>query len=105
MTTVVNIRHSTAWDVYIGRGSILGNPYTHLPLENTKAKFQVETREESIASFRSYAIERIKQDPKFAAAIKACHGRRLGCYCKPLSCHGDVIAELAEKMVKGEELQ
>jgi hypothetical protein len=25
----------------------------------------------------------------------------LGCYCKPLACHGDVLVELVEQMVKG----
>jgi hypothetical protein len=37
----------TSNDIYIGRGSILGNPYTHLPIKNTKAFIQYKTREES----------------------------------------------------------
>jgi len=43
---VVNFKTHTPTenDIYIGRGSILGNPYTYLPLNETSAKFQAKTQ-------------------------------------------------------------
>ena len=34
--------------------SILGNPYTHLPVKGTKAMFQCKTREEAIEKYDKY---------------------------------------------------
>ncbi len=38
---------------YIGRGSIYGNPFTHLPVGNTKASVQVGSVDEAVDSTRS----------------------------------------------------
>lgn len=83
------------FDVYIGRGkgSILGNPYTHLS-GKTIAIFQVATREEAISRFKAYAWARMFLDKKFCDAVLACDGKTLGCWCKPKSCHGDCFDDL-----------
>lgn len=84
-----------AYDIYIGRPSILGNPFSHL--EGSKvAAVIVRTREDAIARYREYAIKRMETDPEFAAAIRACREKVLGCWCAPKACHGNVILELAE---------
>ena len=44
---VVN-KYKSEYDVYIGRGSPWGNPFTHIKDKTTKAEFIVDTREESI---------------------------------------------------------
>lgn len=54
-TTVVNKYHKKPYDIYIGRGSKWGNPFSHLP--NTKAQFQVSTREEAIEKYREWIME------------------------------------------------
>ncbi len=41
-------------DIYIGRGSVLGNPFTHLEIDKTKAEFHCSSREESIFSYEKY---------------------------------------------------
>lgn len=94
-------------DVYIGRGSILGNPFTHKDLGSTKAEVKVETRDEAIEKYREYMIHMIKTDLKFREAIvdlihKLARGEdvKLVCFCKPKSCHGDVIKEIVEKYAK-----
>lgn len=77
---VVNLRKEK-YTVYIGRGSIFGNPY----------KLGKNTREEVINLYRFHA----KQDLNVYKAI--CNLPKdaiLGCFCKPLGCHGDVIIEL-----------
>lgn len=91
MTSVVNRRHEP-FDVYIGRGSPLGNPYTHLK-GKTKAEFIVGTRDESIDAYEAYLIER----PDLMALLPALRGKTLGCYCKPKRCHGDVLVRLLDQ--------
>ena len=41
------------YPIYRG-ASILGNPYTHLPVKDTKAMFQCKTREEAIEKYSEY---------------------------------------------------
>jgi hypothetical protein len=89
---------------YIGRGSDLGNPFTHLPLSRTKAYVQVPTVEDAVACCEDWArgstawdhiIPRSVRD-KFLAAIHTLYEDDvLGCYCVPYhACHGEVVAKL-----------
>lgn len=90
MTKVVHCKRD-AYDVYIGRPSKWGNPYSHKP--GTKAEIQVATREEAISKYREWILSR----PELLAALHELRGKVLGCWCKPAACHGDVLAELADK--------
>lgn len=77
-------------DVFIGRPSKWGNPYSHM--RNTRAQFKVKTRREAIQKYREYILTR----PDLLGSLHELRGKRLGCYCAPLECHGDVLAELAD---------
>ncbi len=94
-TTVVHFKKSP-YDVYIGRGSIWGNPFTHLTTE-TKAQFVVASREEAIASYGKW----IKTQPELMKRIPELKGKVLGCWCKDKNgngkCHGDILAELSNR--------
>jgi len=92
VTTVVNMKDDE-YDVYIGRGSKWGNPYTHIKNKSTKAEFIVETRHEAIIKYKEY----IKNNQELMDSLHELKGKKLGCYCKPKSCHGDVLVELIEK--------
>lgn len=87
--TVVHFKKHP-YDVYIGRGSKWGNPYTHISDRKTKADFIVATREEAISKYKEYILSR----PDLMADLYELKGKVLGCWCKPKSCHGDVLAEL-----------
>jgi len=89
-TTVVN-RRRDKFDIYIGRGSIWGNPFTHLS-GPTRAIYTVATREEAIDSYREW----VKKQPELMAQLSSLKGKVLGCYCKPQDCHGDILSELAD---------
>lgn len=79
-TTVVNKKHSQ-YDVDIGRPSIWGNPY----------KIGRDgTREEVIEKYRQY----LYRSPKLLVNLGDLRGKRLGCYCSPEACHGDVLVEM-----------
>lgn len=93
-TTVVN-KSAAKYDVYIGRGSKWGNPYSHS--ENTKAKFKVNTRKQAIDAYKEYIT---KGDGKHL--LKDLHeleGKRLGCFCKPKACHGDILVILLDSNI------
>lgn len=91
MTTVVN-KYKDKYDVYIGRGSIFGNPYTHIKDKKTKAQFIVNSRDEAIEKYEEYFYNKIKTDPLFKQEILKLKNKILGCFCKPAPCHGDIIA-------------
>lgn len=93
-TTVVNIRHTKEYDVYIGRPSPEGNPFRIGP---------DGTRDEVMEKYEKYFFERLEKDPIFRKQIHALAGKVLGCYCKPYRCHGDIIADyLNQKELYGE---
>ena len=89
-------------DVYIGRGSAFGNPFTHRPLANSKAQFKCVSREAAIASYKSYFFDRIRKDIEFRKKLKdlsdisKAGDLNLICFCKPKSCHGDIIKQFLE---------
>ena len=70
-------------DAYIGRGSPFGNPFRI---------GEHGSREQVIEAYRTHFADMLT-DPEFKARVVELAGLRLGCYCKPAACHGDVIVE------------
>ena len=95
-TTVVNIYHKLPYDCYIGRPRGGGDPRALAPgsygFLGNPFPMGKDNREEAIAAFAVYFHARVETDPAFAVAVLALRGRTLACFCKPRSCHGDVIA-------------
>lgn len=92
-TTVVNIRTGAFYDVYIGRAArgksqgsngYFGNPYRLAPGVQ---------RGTTLDRFRTYFYDRLSADGEFKARVMALKDKKLGCFCKPHACHGDIIAE------------
>ncbi len=82
------------FDVYIGRPSKWGNPFTHLH-SNTLARFKVASRLEAVTAYKAWITE---GDGQYL--LKDLHelkGKTLGCWCKPLACHGDILIELIKQ--------
>lgn len=93
-TRVVNLKIGTMFDVYIGRkghgeDGYFGNPFK---TPNNRAP-DLNERYRLIKSFEEYFYRRLNHDLVFQARVIALDGLVLGCFCKPLPCHGDVIAE------------
>ncbi|HEY1298122.1 MAG TPA: DUF4326 domain-containing protein [Chloroflexota bacterium] len=82
MTRVVHLRREP-YDVRIDRPSKWGNPY-RMPEDGDRATV--------IAKYRDYILS----EPALLAALPELRGRALGCWCKPLACHGDVLVELLD---------
>lgn len=86
-TTVVNLRKER-YNVYIGRGSKWGN------------KFVIGEdgdREEVIAKYREWILRNIE----LLSCLGQLKDKILGCYCKPLACHGDILVELVDATEDG----
>lgn len=87
---VINVkaRPRAEYDVFIGRPSPWGNPF----------KIGRDgTREEVVAKYREWITKHPTLDPR------ELRGKVLGCFCAPLACHGDVLAELAGSQDSGEQ--
>ncbi len=80
-TRVVNVRDDIYYDVYIGRPSIWGNPF-RIGRDGTRAGV--------LHLYRKW----IQTEPQLLARLSELEGKTLGCHCKPLMCHGDILVEL-----------
>ncbi len=86
VTKVVHCKREP-YDVYIGRPSKWGNPFRIKKESDRKA---------SIEKYRKW----IMKQPKLLAQLRELKGKTLGCWCKPKLCHGDILVELVNKLVK-----
>lgn len=76
--------------IYIGRGSILGNPYR---------MFVEEARDDVCDDYERYFDEKVQeQDPEFmeelTRLVEVAYQQgyiKLGCFCAPRRCHGDTV--------------
>ena len=84
MTSVVHCKKEK-YDVYIGRPSKWGNPFSI---------GKDGTREEVIQKYKEW----ISQQPELLADLPSLKGKVLGCWCKPQACHGDILAKLTEEL-------
>lgn len=111
MTTVVNIKQSD-FDIYIGRGkcpktnelSEWGNPYTHIKDGITLAAYIVPSRKDAIEKHYWYLKNKLDTDKFLLERFKLLSGKKLGCFCKPKSCHGDNIIRLLDEFFPQDNL-
>ena len=96
MITIVNKHHGSS-GVYVGRPTVLGNPYT----------LQVYTRTDAIARYRIWLRQQWQRHGEVHAALlqlarryKACEQLTLVCWCAPRRCHAEVIREAVLGMVQ-----
>lgn len=85
--------------IYIGRGSLYGNP---IPLTDPK---DPQERIDVILQFQRYLTQRLKEDPIFAGAVKSLKGYDLKCFCSngkssldegARYCHGLILLHAAD---------
>lgn len=97
---------------YIGRPSVLGNPFTHNGVRTNLAKLSFKTREDAIAAYDKYFDTMYGKDDEFTKAFDEIYEHYkngediyLQCFCKPLACHGDIIANKLQKKLIQEKLE
>lgn len=99
-TTVVHVREG--FDIYIGRAvnragdkrcrvqSIYANPF----------KIGADrTREMALAEYDALWRQRLASNARhlWHKRLKKLRGKRLGCWCAPAPCHGDVLVRLLQE--------
>lgn len=94
---VVNINFDECTH-YIGRSSVRHNPlsnrYSHKP-SKVPGTILVKNREEALTRFEQEA----RSSPEIRRLIAELpEDAVLGCFCKPLDCHGDIIMEIWKEM-------
>ena len=92
MCKVVHCKRSS-YDVYIGRPSKWGNPFTHKG--NTTAQYRCDTRQEAIDAYEDW-IEH-GDGIHLLLDLYELKGKTLGCWCSPKPCHGDILRKLVNK--------
>lgn len=93
-TTVVNLRREF-YEIYIGRAGkgkdgYFGNPFRLTP----------DDRAAVLERYKTWFLERVRTDREFRHKVLSLRGKRLGCFCKPALCHGDVIAAWVDSQVE-----
>ena len=84
LPTLVNIHHKKKYDIYIGRGSVWGNPFvisTEMP------------RDKCIAAYKHHLWKLIQSGEITIDTLLNLRGKVLGCLCAPQPCHGEVIID------------
>lgn len=109
MINVVNKRTFKGVNgIYIGRGSPLGNPYTHK--QGTKAEYVVSSVEEAVGKYEEWLEDKVNSKDKLVCKelnrlykhYKQNGELNLICYCKWRGnepCHGDVIKKVLERVL------
>ena len=100
---------------YVGRsksGNPLGNPFTHNGVRKSIAKLSFKTREEAIEAYKIYFKQMYGGDNDLTKAFDEIyeHYKKgediyLGCFCKPLPCHADFLAEELQKKLLKEKME
>ena len=96
MIQVVNKYKETKY-YYIGRGSMLGNPF----VMNNQS---IEERNRVCDEYKKYIEKKvfIEKDKNFIdelnklKELSKINNLNLGCFCAPKRCHGDAIKELLD---------
>jgi hypothetical protein len=95
-TKVVHCKKSE-YDVYIGRPSLWGNPYSSK--NGTLAKYRCGSESEAIQNYEVW----IESQSDLIEELKTLKGKLLGCWCSPKPCHGDVLVKLIQKYYPSED--
>lgn len=83
MNKIVHCKKSK-YNVYIGRPSKWGNPFTIGKDGN---------RQEVIIKYEKY----IRDKPDLLNSLNELKDKVLGCWCSPKECHGDVLIKLLKE--------
>jgi hypothetical protein len=104
--------HNGPNNFYIGRGSVLGNPYTHITDKKTKAIYKAIDRDDAIEKYSHYFDLMYGSNLAFTNMVDAIYEMYksgmdvyLECYCAPLRCHGDIIKEKLEARLLREKIK
>lgn len=83
--TAVNLRHERC-DIRIDRKTRWGNPFV---------MGRDGDRDEVCEKYRTWLWDQIRNEAVTIADLAELDGKKLGCHCAPLRCHGDTLSAAA----------
>lgn len=92
-------------NVYIGRARVVFIDGIRFPLvdsiwANPYKITETQSREQVLDLYSKYIGEKLESNPSMIDELIKLKGKKLGCWCKPECCHGDILLELIEKYEK-----
>jgi hypothetical protein len=86
-------------NVYIGRAGVVFVNNERYPKisSNFANPYKIGkdgTRDEVISKYKTYIIDKLKNNISFRQELVGMKGKNLGCWCHPSPCHGDILLEL-----------
>ena len=87
---------------YIGRkGVVFINkkrfPYEPSIFANPYKIGKDGTREETIQKYKQYIVDKLNNNKKLVSELLSLKGKKLGCWCYPELCHGNILLDLIEE--------
>jgi Domain of unknown function (DUF4326) len=80
------------YDIYCGRPSKWGNPYSHK--EGTLAEFKVDTRDEAVDAYESYLLS----NKELMDSLPELMYKKISCWCFPKKCHCDILKKYVDRL-------
>merc|ERR1712004_38006 len=101
-TSIVRIKRQNGritqdCDIYIGRANFLGG--WNLKKSIWANPFKVKDYNSNEEACRLYE-EYIRKNDELMSRLGELEGKVLGCWCKPMACHGDVLIKLLNERKK-----
>ena len=92
-------------NVYIGRKGVVFIDKKRFPPDDSifanpfKIGKDNNTRDDVIAEYRKYIVDKIENGQISENELLNLKGKRLGCWCKPEVCHGDILLQILDEKV------
>lgn len=91
--------------VYIGRKGVVFIDGVRFPLydsiwANPYKIDEYNSREEVLESYLEYIENKLMSNKNLINELLKLKGKKLGCWCKPECCHGDILIDLIKKYDK-----
>lgn len=89
-------------NVYIGRkGVVFIDKIRYPPKDSIWANpYKISEnmpREKVLVMYKLYIEEKLQKNPNLITELLKLKGKKLGCWCKPECCHGDILVEMIKK--------
>ena len=92
-------------NIYIGRSRVVFIDGIRYPFENSiwSNPYKItdtQSREQVLELYYEYIKKKIEKEPMLVDELIKLKGKKLGCWCKPEKCHGDILLDLIKQYDK-----
>jgi len=92
-------------NIYIGRKGVVFIDKKRFPANSSNFANPYKigkdgNREEIMNKYRDYIIKRLENDKNLIEELISLKGKKLGCWCYPEICHGNILLELIDNYSK-----